>query len=170
MMASSHICLLSKASKTKSWLWHRRLSHLNFGAINHLARHGLVQGLPKLKFEKDHLCSACALGKSTKKPHMEPPVIPNDVEEDNHDIQVAHMGNDPYFGVLIYSLMLTISSISKVSSTMSFSRFFFSVTLIASSSSKSSSTNGDVLEGGGVSLNVTLSDSSTFLVCLFRMI
>nr|GEX10827.1 putative ribonuclease H-like domain-containing protein [Tanacetum cinerariifolium] len=37
MMASSPICLLSKASKTKSWLWHRRLSHLNFGAINHLA-------------------------------------------------------------------------------------------------------------------------------------
>ncbi|GJU30594.1 retrovirus-related pol polyprotein from transposon TNT 1-94 [Tanacetum coccineum] len=69
MMASSIICLLSKASKTKSWLWHRRLSPLNFEAINHLARHGLVQGLPKLKFKKDHLCSACALGKSTKKPH-----------------------------------------------------------------------------------------------------
>ncbi|GJU31531.1 retrovirus-related pol polyprotein from transposon TNT 1-94 [Tanacetum coccineum] len=43
MMASSPICLLSKALKTKSWLWHRRLSHLNFGAINHLARHGLVR-------------------------------------------------------------------------------------------------------------------------------
>ncbi|GJY95413.1 retrovirus-related pol polyprotein from transposon TNT 1-94 [Tanacetum coccineum] len=69
MMASSPICLLSKASKTKSWLWHRRLSHLNFGAINHLARHGLVRGLPKLKFGTDHLCSACALGKSSKKPH-----------------------------------------------------------------------------------------------------
>ncbi|GJZ81995.1 retrovirus-related pol polyprotein from transposon TNT 1-94 [Tanacetum coccineum] len=41
MMASSSICLLSKASKTKSWLWHRRLSHLNFGAINHLAKNGL---------------------------------------------------------------------------------------------------------------------------------
>ncbi|GJW32269.1 integrase, catalytic region, zinc finger, CCHC-type containing protein [Tanacetum coccineum] len=42
MMASSPICLLSKVSKTKSWLWHRCLSHLNFGAINHLARHDLV--------------------------------------------------------------------------------------------------------------------------------
>nr|GEZ53195.1 retrovirus-related Pol polyprotein from transposon TNT 1-94 [Tanacetum cinerariifolium] len=29
---------ISRASKTKSWLWHRHLSHLNFGAINHLAR------------------------------------------------------------------------------------------------------------------------------------
>ncbi|GKD35331.1 integrase, catalytic region, zinc finger, CCHC-type containing protein, partial [Tanacetum coccineum] len=64
MMTSSPICLLSKASKTKSWLWHRRLSHLNFGAINLLARHGLVRGLPKLKFEKDHLYSAYAMGKS----------------------------------------------------------------------------------------------------------
>nr|GFC97853.1 retrovirus-related Pol polyprotein from transposon TNT 1-94 [Tanacetum cinerariifolium]GFC97877.1 retrovirus-related Pol polyprotein from transposon TNT 1-94 [Tanacetum cinerariifolium] len=52
LMASSPICLLSKASKTKSWLWHHRLPHLNFGAINHLARQGLVRGLPKLKFEK----------------------------------------------------------------------------------------------------------------------
>nr|GEV24720.1 copia protein [Tanacetum cinerariifolium] len=69
MMASSPICLLSKALKTKSWLWHRCLSHLNFGALDHLARHGLVRGLPKLKFEKDHLCSACAMGKSKKKPY-----------------------------------------------------------------------------------------------------
>ncbi|GJX75761.1 retrovirus-related pol polyprotein from transposon TNT 1-94 [Tanacetum coccineum] len=69
MMASSPICLLLKATKTKSWLWHRRLSYLNFGAINHLARHGLVRGLPILKFEKDHLCSACAIGKSKKQSH-----------------------------------------------------------------------------------------------------
>nr|GFB34120.1 integrase, catalytic region, zinc finger, CCHC-type, peptidase aspartic, catalytic [Tanacetum cinerariifolium] len=56
MMASSPICLLSKASKTKSLLWHRRLSHLNLGAINHLARQGLVSGLPMLNIDKDHLC------------------------------------------------------------------------------------------------------------------
>nr|GEV07899.1 hypothetical protein [Tanacetum cinerariifolium] len=178
MMASSPICLLSKASKTKSWLWHRRLSHLQ----------SLVRGLPKLKFEKDHLCSACAMDKSTKKSHkpksedtnqeklyllhmdlcgpmrvesvngkkyilmiqvrlkipVRPPeviasiaevippiqaestgspsltlvdqdapspsksqttletqfaIIPQDVEEDNIDMEVAHMGNDPLFGV-----------------------------------------------------------------------
>ncbi|GJU62728.1 integrase, catalytic region, zinc finger, CCHC-type containing protein [Tanacetum coccineum] len=43
MLKTSSICLLSKASKTKSWLWHRRLSHLNF---------------------------ACALGKSKKSSHQ----------------------------------------------------------------------------------------------------
>ncbi|GJX41536.1 retrovirus-related pol polyprotein from transposon TNT 1-94 [Tanacetum coccineum] len=55
MMKSSPICLLFKASKTKSWLWHRHLSHLNFGTINQLAKQGLVKGLPKLNYTKDHL-------------------------------------------------------------------------------------------------------------------
>ncbi|GJX87858.1 retrovirus-related pol polyprotein from transposon TNT 1-94 [Tanacetum coccineum] len=86
MMASSPICLLSKASKTKSWLWHRRLSHLNFGAINHLARHGLVQGLSKLKFEKDHLCSACAMDKSKKKPHK-----PKSEDTNQEKLYILHM-------------------------------------------------------------------------------
>ncbi|GJU30283.1 integrase, catalytic region, zinc finger, CCHC-type containing protein [Tanacetum coccineum] len=62
MMKSSPICLLSKASKSKSWLWHRRLNHLNFGTINDLARKDLVRGLPRLKFEKDHLCSDYTVG------------------------------------------------------------------------------------------------------------
>ncbi|GJX55966.1 retrovirus-related pol polyprotein from transposon TNT 1-94 [Tanacetum coccineum] len=69
LLLSSPICLLSKASKTKSWLWHRRLSHLNFDYINSLAKQGLVRGLLKLKYQKDHLCSACALGKSKKHSH-----------------------------------------------------------------------------------------------------
>ncbi|GJZ14675.1 retrovirus-related pol polyprotein from transposon TNT 1-94, partial [Tanacetum coccineum] len=86
MMASSPICLLSKASKTKSWLWHRRLSHLNFGAINHLARHSLVRGLPKLKFEKDHLCSACVMGKSKKKPHK-----PKSEDTNQEKLYLFHM-------------------------------------------------------------------------------
>ncbi|GKD25434.1 hypothetical protein Tco_1231648, partial [Tanacetum coccineum] len=34
-------------------------------------------------------------------PETPPPIIPNDVEADNHDIKVAHMVNDPYFSVLI---------------------------------------------------------------------
>ncbi|GJW06867.1 retrovirus-related pol polyprotein from transposon TNT 1-94 [Tanacetum coccineum] len=62
------------------------LSHLNFGAINHLARHGLVRGLPKLKFEKDHLCSACALGKSSKKPHK-----PKSEDTNQEKLYLLHM-------------------------------------------------------------------------------
>nr|GEZ52555.1 retrovirus-related Pol polyprotein from transposon TNT 1-94 [Tanacetum cinerariifolium] len=74
------------ASKTKSWLWHRRLSLLNFGAINHLARQGLVRGLPKLKFEKDHLCSACAIAKSKKKAHK-----PKSKDTNQEKLYLLHM-------------------------------------------------------------------------------
>ncbi|GJT54863.1 retrovirus-related pol polyprotein from transposon TNT 1-94 [Tanacetum coccineum] len=42
MMKSSPICLLSKATMSISWIWHRRLNHLNFGTINDLARKDLV--------------------------------------------------------------------------------------------------------------------------------
>nr|GEU48378.1 hypothetical protein [Tanacetum cinerariifolium] len=38
-------------------------------ASSPISRQGLVQGLPKLNFEKDHLCYACAMGKSKKKSH-----------------------------------------------------------------------------------------------------
>ncbi|GJW32471.1 retrovirus-related pol polyprotein from transposon TNT 1-94 [Tanacetum coccineum] len=86
MIASFPICLLSKATKTKSWLWHRRLSQLNFGAINHLARHGLVCGLPRLKFEKDHLCSTCAMGKSKKQSHK-----PKSEDTNQEKIYLLHM-------------------------------------------------------------------------------
>nr|GEZ55145.1 retrovirus-related Pol polyprotein from transposon TNT 1-94 [Tanacetum cinerariifolium] len=57
------------ASKNKSWLWHRRLNHLNFSTINDLATKDLVRGLPRLKFEKDHLYSVCQLGKCKKHTH-----------------------------------------------------------------------------------------------------
>nr|GEY47810.1 hypothetical protein [Tanacetum cinerariifolium] len=137
-----------------------------------ISRQGLVQGLPKLKFQKEHLCSACAMGKSKKKSykpkskdtnqeklyllhmdlcgpmrvksvnrnnsghalhemphatissglvpkptsstsfvpsvdHPAPEVIApiaelvapeHDESIANHDIKVAHMGNDPFFG------------------------------------------------------------------------
>ncbi|GJS03421.1 retrovirus-related pol polyprotein from transposon TNT 1-94 [Tanacetum coccineum] len=86
MMVSSSICLLSKTTKTKSWLWHRRLSHLNFGAINHLARHGLVRGIPRLKFEKDHFCSACAMGKGKKQSHK-----PKSEDTNQEKLYLLHM-------------------------------------------------------------------------------
>ncbi|GKF64324.1 hypothetical protein Tco_0187772, partial [Tanacetum coccineum] len=38
------------------------------------------------------------------------PIISHDVEEDNHDIQVAHMGNDPYFDIPIPEVISDQSS------------------------------------------------------------
>nr|GFB30089.1 Gag-Pol polyprotein [Tanacetum cinerariifolium] len=61
------ICLMVKATSSQAWLWHRRLSHLNFDTINLLSKNDIVVGLPKLKFVKDHLCSSCELGKAKRK-------------------------------------------------------------------------------------------------------
>ncbi|GJV48812.1 retrovirus-related pol polyprotein from transposon TNT 1-94 [Tanacetum coccineum] len=126
LFLSSPICLLSKASKTKPWLWQRRLSHLNFDYINSLSKQGLVRGLPKLKYQKDHLCFACALVitpeptvstgtpssttinqdaplTSTSQTPLETPslVIHLGVKEADHDIKVAHMDNNPSVEFLI---------------------------------------------------------------------
>nr|GEU89922.1 hypothetical protein [Tanacetum cinerariifolium] len=76
MAASSPVCLMSKDTSTKSWLWHRRLSHLNFGTINQLTLHDLVDGLSKYKYSKNHLCSACEWGKS-KKASLPPKLVPS---------------------------------------------------------------------------------------------
>nr|GEV43417.1 hypothetical protein [Tanacetum cinerariifolium] len=67
--SNSSACLLAKASSSQSWLWHQRLSHLNFATINNLVKNNLVQGLLKMKFEKDHLCSVCEQGKIHRKHH-----------------------------------------------------------------------------------------------------
>ncbi|GKG06201.1 hypothetical protein Tco_0326287 [Tanacetum coccineum] len=36
-----------------------------------------------------------------KTPETQSPAIPNDVEEDNHDLDIAHMNRDPFFGISI---------------------------------------------------------------------
>nr|GEU69716.1 integrase, catalytic region, zinc finger, CCHC-type, peptidase aspartic, catalytic [Tanacetum cinerariifolium] len=47
------ICFLDKVLPTQAWLWHRRLSHLNFDTINLLSKKNIMNGLPKLKYVKD---------------------------------------------------------------------------------------------------------------------
>ncbi|GJV50844.1 integrase, catalytic region, zinc finger, CCHC-type containing protein [Tanacetum coccineum] len=76
MAASSPVCLMSRATSTKSWLWHRKLSHLNFGTINQLTSKDLVDRLSKFKYNKDHLCSACEQGKS-KIASLSPKLVPS---------------------------------------------------------------------------------------------
>ncbi|GKD70363.1 zinc knuckle CX2CX4HX4C containing protein, partial [Tanacetum coccineum] len=74
MASASPICLMARATSTKSWLWHQRLSHLNFDTINDLARNDLVTGLLKFKYHKEHLCPSCEQGKSKRASHPPKPV------------------------------------------------------------------------------------------------
>nr|GEY34296.1 retrovirus-related Pol polyprotein from transposon TNT 1-94 [Tanacetum cinerariifolium] len=52
MASASPICLMARATPTKSWLWHQRLSYLNFDTINDLAKNDLVSGLPNVLYLK----------------------------------------------------------------------------------------------------------------------
>ncbi|GJY57518.1 integrase, catalytic region, zinc finger, CCHC-type containing protein [Tanacetum coccineum] len=74
--STSPICLMAHATSTKSWLWHQRLSHLNFDTINDLAKNDLVIGLPKFKYHKEHLFPSCEKGKSKTASHP-PKLVPN---------------------------------------------------------------------------------------------
>ncbi|GJX22454.1 retrovirus-related pol polyprotein from transposon TNT 1-94 [Tanacetum coccineum] len=74
MASSSPIFLIARATSTKSWLWHQRLSHLNFDTINDLAKNDLVTGLLKFKYHKKHICPSCEQGKSKKASHPPKPV------------------------------------------------------------------------------------------------
>ncbi|GJV41263.1 retrovirus-related pol polyprotein from transposon TNT 1-94 [Tanacetum coccineum] len=73
---STPLCLMAKASPTQAWLWHRRLSHLNFDYINLLSKKDVVIGLPKLKYVKDQLCSSCEVSKA-KRSSFKTKVVPS---------------------------------------------------------------------------------------------
>ncbi|KAI3771637.1 hypothetical protein L6452_02803 [Arctium lappa] len=62
------LCLVSLNSE-EIWLWHKKFSHLNFSSLDKLVKLNLVKGLPSLKFNKDHLCSACEMGKMKRSSH-----------------------------------------------------------------------------------------------------
>ncbi|GJU99115.1 retrovirus-related pol polyprotein from transposon TNT 1-94 [Tanacetum coccineum] len=77
--SSTPICLMAKASPTQAWLWHQRLSHLNFDYINLLSKKDVVIGLPKLKYVKDQLCSSCEVSKA-KRSSFKSKTVPSSVQ------------------------------------------------------------------------------------------
>ncbi|GKD71878.1 retrovirus-related pol polyprotein from transposon TNT 1-94, partial [Tanacetum coccineum] len=56
-------CFFAKALESVNWVWHKRLSHLNFKNINKLAKQNKVLGLPSLVYLKGKPCSTCEKGK-----------------------------------------------------------------------------------------------------------
>ncbi|KAI3707227.1 hypothetical protein L6452_25556 [Arctium lappa] len=86
VQTEKQVCLLSKASMQQSWLWHRRLSHLNFRYINNMVSGKLVKGLPELRYEREHLCAACEKGKMKRAPHK-----PKPEPSTNAPLELLHM-------------------------------------------------------------------------------
>ena len=63
--ATTEECLMvSQSGHTEeNWLWHKRMSHLNFKTLNKLAKKELVVGLPKMTYRKEGVCSVCQMEK-----------------------------------------------------------------------------------------------------------
>ena len=57
-------CLVAKFDDT--WLWHKRLCHVNLDNLIKISHMKRVRGLPKLKKPKNTVCKQCQLGKMTK--------------------------------------------------------------------------------------------------------
>nr|GEX98594.1 hypothetical protein [Tanacetum cinerariifolium] len=165
MMASSPICLLSKASKTKSWLCSGPALHemtpatISSGlvpnptsstpfippsrtdwdmlfqplfdelltpppSVDHPAPKVIALiaevvtpepaasiGLPS-STTVDQDASSPSNSQTTLEPQSS--IIPNDVGDDNHDLDVAHTNNDPFFGILILEVPSDQSSSSDI--------------------------------------------------------
>nr|GEV87964.1 integrase, catalytic region, zinc finger, CCHC-type, peptidase aspartic, catalytic [Tanacetum cinerariifolium] len=96
MAFTSLICLMARATSTKSWLWHQRLSHLNFNTINDLVKNDLVTGLLKFKYHKEHLCLSCEQGKNKRASHPPKPV-PNSKQRTDNDTEFKNQILKEYF-------------------------------------------------------------------------
>ena len=79
-------CFYSKASTEDNWLWHKRLSHLDFKTMNSLVKKELVRGLPDMEFCKEGLCEAYEKGKSKKASHRS-----KDSTSITEPLQLLHM-------------------------------------------------------------------------------
>ena len=60
-------CQITREEEDAVWLWHYRLCHQNFQAIDDMRRAEMVSGLPKIRFS-DHLCRNCMAGKQNRRP------------------------------------------------------------------------------------------------------
>ena len=62
-------CFYTKASSKESMLWHIKLSHLNFKAINSLVKREMLRDIPALEYKQEEVCEACQTGKIKRSNH-----------------------------------------------------------------------------------------------------
>ena len=97
-------CFVSNTDE--SWLWHKRLAHVNMYQLDKLLKKELVLGLLKLTFKNDSICDACQKGKQTKSSFKSK----NEVTTD-HPLQLLYMdlirpARVKSFGGNLYTLVI----------------------------------------------------------------
>ena len=62
----SEFCQISREEEHELWLWHHRLCHQNFCAIDDMRKGEMVRGLPNICFS-DRLCKNCVASKHSRR-------------------------------------------------------------------------------------------------------
>lgn len=60
------MCLVAQTDD-QSWLWHRRMGHINFSSMKKMVEKKLVEGMPSVKSQAQP-CEGCLVGKQVKSP------------------------------------------------------------------------------------------------------
>lgn len=63
---AEHQCLLTR-SEEEAWLWHQRLGHVNFKAMQMMSKNNMAHGLPHIHQPKEN-CNGCLMSKQARKP------------------------------------------------------------------------------------------------------
>ena len=66
LSSSTSLVAIDKRSKESSLLWHRRLGHPSMHTMTKLISKDLVNGMPKLNINFDHVCRTCQQEKQTR--------------------------------------------------------------------------------------------------------
>nr|GEV69179.1 reverse transcriptase domain-containing protein [Tanacetum cinerariifolium] len=92
-------CFFAKASESINWLWHKRISRLNFKNINKLAKQNKVLGIPSLVYSKDKPYTDIPLSKRLSERSLTELTQENHVPEvivlNKHDVPLTEDIKDP---------------------------------------------------------------------------
>ena len=85
MKEENESCYLSKLEE--SWLWNRRLGHLNFDHIISLSKKNVVRDMPVIKKPSNTICKSYQLGKQTRTSFKTKEKLSTSIP-----LQLVHMG------------------------------------------------------------------------------
>ena len=63
LSSNTSLVAIDEKSKESSLLWYRKLGHASMHTMAKLISKDLVEGMPKLNFNLDHVCGTCQLEK-----------------------------------------------------------------------------------------------------------
>ena len=98
-------CSCFIAQIEESWLWHKRLCHVNFDNMVNIRKFRILRGIPSLKKPNVGLCKNCQIGKMGKTSFKRKNYLSKDILEIVHTNLCGPIGVESYTSEkFLYSL------------------------------------------------------------------